>query len=101
MPSNSMSSSVEHWPLLPQKPRSLSIVRDKHFRLDAGVQISHNDTLDFLRSVPNETFQLIVTSPPYNLGKPYEKRQEFLDYLALQKRVVNECVRALRKGGSL
>jgi len=42
-----------------------------------------------------------VTSPPYNLGKPYERRQEFIDYLRWQKKVVNECVRVLRTGGSL
>lgn len=94
-------SPLEMWPLTRQRTRPPIIVRDKNFRADAVVQVSHNDTLDFLRLVPNETFQLVVTSPPYNLGKPYEKRQEFLDYLAWQRKVVNESVRVLKTGGSL
>lgn len=28
-----------------------------------------------MRSLPNESMQLIVTSPPYNLGKSYEKKK--------------------------
>src|SRR2546425_1258556 len=32
------------------------------------------DCLEFLKGIPDRTFQLIVTSPPYNLGKEYEKK---------------------------
>ncbi len=65
------------------------------------VLLSNTDVADFLRSVPDETFQLIVTSPPYNIGKPYEKRQELVDYLEKQRKVLVECGRVLKKGGSL
>ena len=33
------------------------------------------DNMDFLEAVPDESIQLIVTSPPYNLGKIYEKKR--------------------------
>jgi len=46
-------------------------------------------------------FDLIVTSPPYNLGKPYETRQEFRDYLEWQARVIDKCVRRLCDTGSI
>src|SRR3989442_41706 len=77
------------------------ILVEKQYRPDFDILISQNDTLDFLSSVPDNTFQLIVTSPPYNIGKPYEKRQEFPDYLDFQKKVVRESVRVLKRGGSL
>jgi adenine-specific DNA-methyltransferase len=32
------------------------------------------DCLDLLRQIPNRALQLVVTSPPYNIGKEYEKR---------------------------
>ena len=95
------ASSLEMWPPTSRKGGSPVVLRDKNFRPDCDIQVSHNDTLNFLQSAPDETFQLIVTSPPYNLGKPYERRQEFIDYLRWQKKVVNECVRVLRTGGSL
>jgi adenine-specific DNA-methyltransferase len=81
--------------------QNLRVVSQKRYQPNFDVLISHNDTLDFLDSVPDETFQLVVTSPPYNIGKPYEKRQELFDYLDWQKNVIRECVRVLRPGGSL
>ncbi len=79
----------------------LKVVTVKHYMSEFDVLVSNNDTLDFLRSVPDEIFQLVVTSPPYNIGKPYEQRQEFHDYLEWQKSVISECVRVLKRGGSL
>jgi DNA modification methylase len=32
------------------------------------------DNLEFMRTLKNDSMHLIVTSPPYNLGKTYEKR---------------------------
>ena len=45
--------------------------------------------------------KLIVTSPPYNIGKSYEKRSSLDDYLTSQSRVIAECVRLLHPSGSL
>jgi adenine-specific DNA-methyltransferase len=59
------------------------------------------DCLEFLRGIPNETFQLIVTSPPYNLGKEYEKRIHLDLYVEQQRQVIRECVRALKPAGSI
>jgi len=59
------------------------------------------DCLDLLADVPDKQFQLIVTSPPYNLGKEYEKRIHLDDYVEQQARVIEECVRVLRPTGSI
>ena len=81
--------------------RKLQLVVQNNYVRDFDVLIAHNDVLDFISTVPNQSFQLIVTSPPYNIGKPYERRQKFHDYLQWQKKVLGECVRVLKAGGSL
>ena len=45
--------------------------------------------------------QLIVTSPPYNLGKRYEARTPLDVYVDAQRRVIAECVRLLHPRGSI
>lgn len=57
--------------------------------------------LEFLRAQPNDKFKLIVTSPPYNIGKSYETRSPLESYLDNQRRVIRECVRVLHPQGSI
>ena len=55
----------------------------------------------FLASLPAASMKLIVTSPPYNIGKEYEARSPLESYLAEQATVIAECVRLLHPQGSL
>ena len=55
----------------------------------------------FLARLPAESMNLIVTSPPYNIGKEYEARSPLESYLAEQATVIAECVRLLHPQGSL
>ncbi len=73
----------------------------RRFNPNYDVCLVHGDVLDFLREVPNNFATLIVTSPPYNIGKPYENKKEFREYLQWQEEVVKECVRILRNDGSI
>jgi len=59
------------------------------------------DTLDLLNQVPDKFVKLVVTSPPYNLGKPYETKLDLDEYLSQQRRVIEESVRVLDENGSL
>ncbi len=59
------------------------------------------DCLEMLRAIPAECMQLIVTSPPYNIGKEYEKRLDIDLYLRQQAQVIAECVRTLAPMGSI
>ncbi len=59
------------------------------------------DCLDLLASMPDRFVRLVVTSPPYNLGKPYESRLDLEEYLAQQRQVIDECVRVLHDRGSI
>lgn len=71
------------------------------FSPDARAVLYPGDCLEFLRACPSHTFRLIVTSPPYNLGKEYEKRLKLKHYLAQQEEVIRECARTLRPSGSV
>lgn len=59
------------------------------------------DCLELLEKIPDESLQLIVTSPPYNIGKEYEKRLKLDRYLEQQSSVIRECVRCLSPRGSI
>lgn len=57
--------------------------------------------MEFLQSIPDESVQLVVTSPPYNIGKEYEALLDLDTYVAQQRCVVEECVRILKPNGSI
>jgi len=46
-------------------------------------------------------FDLIVTSPPYNLGKEYEDRKAIEDYVDWQRGIIERSIGFLKPGGSI
>jgi adenine-specific DNA-methyltransferase len=68
---------------------------------NSTVTIFQGDRLQLLEEIPDAAAQLIVTSPPYNIGKSYEKRLAFAEYLKLQRDTLKESVRILNPKGSL
>lgn len=68
---------------------------------EADVTLYHGDCRDLLRQIAPGSAQLIVTSPPYNIGKRYEKKKALEDYLAEQDDVIGLCVGRLAQGGSI
>ena len=71
------------------------------FRKDARIVVAEGDTSELLQGIPDGTFKLIITSPPYNLGKEYEFETELEDYLGKLNPIVDELVRVLHSEGSL
>lgn len=80
-----------------KKPISIA----SRFSPDERVVLHKGDCLELLRHIPDRSVRLVVTSPPYNLGKSYERRQSVADYVTFQTRVIEECVRTLVDGGSI
>lgn len=62
---------------------------------DSRIVAHVEDTYEFLRTLPSEFTQLIITSPPYNVGKEYETRVKINEYLHMQKKVIKELIRIL------
>jgi adenine-specific DNA-methyltransferase len=54
-----------------------------------------------MRSLKNESMHLIVTSPPYNLGKSYEKKTTNEVYIEQQTATIAEAFRLLHPKGSI
>jgi adenine-specific DNA-methyltransferase len=71
------------------------------FRTSNDVTLATGDCLALLKQIPDKSVSLVVTSPPYNLGKSYEQKLGLREYLKLQKAVVAQSVRILRTGGSI
>lgn len=59
------------------------------------------DCLKLLSKIPNDSIRLVITSPPYNLGKSYERKGNLEKYLAWQDKVIAECIRVLHPEGSI
>ena len=60
------------------------------------------DVEKVLDSLPEEPlFDLVVTSPPYDIGKSYEKRMPLEDYVAWQKRIIQKIYPRLKDTGSI
>lgn len=71
------------------------------FDENADVVLFAGDCRQLLEQIPDGAIQLIVTSPPYNIGKPYERRLALADYIDQQSQIVAECARVVKPGGSL
>lgn len=73
----------------------------RRLRTDHDAVMACQDNLAFMRPLADESMQLIVTSPPYNIGKSYEARSSLAEYVKGQAQVISECVRLLSPNGSL
>ncbi len=73
----------------------------EEFHLESKASLFLGDCLTYLRMIPDESVQLVVTSPPYNIGKEYEQSLDIDVYVRQQKEVIDECVRVLRPSGSI
>lgn len=78
-----------------------AITLESEYRSDARIVLYLGDTLDLLATIPDETIKLVVTSPPYNVGKEYETRVGIEQYLKKQEEVIAELYRTLRSDGSI
>lgn len=79
----------------------LPVASVKRLQADKDVSIRCADNLTFMQELPTESIKLIVTSPPYNIGKAYEKRSSLDRYVQEQGVVISECVRLLAPNGSI
>lgn len=71
------------------------------FSPDARLVLAQADALEFAKKLPSDLFSLVISSPPYNIGKEYEDRQTLQQYLTLQKPLLSELARVLRPDGSI
>lgn len=59
------------------------------------------DALDFCRTLPSGSVKLIITSPPYNIGKEYETKIGIDEYICKMLPILDELYRILSNDGSI
>lgn len=59
------------------------------------------DSLKTLKTIPDKKIKLIISSPPYNLDKKYEKKKELDAYLREIEPTLDELERILSETGSI
>ncbi len=106
-----MSSALRLVEVVPQKESSASVQPDakapakRRAALPAAKPVEAvivcQENLAFMKALPDESMKLIVTSPPYNLGKEYETKQSLEAYLKEQSATIREAVRLLHQKGSI
>lgn len=64
-------------------------------------QVIHGDCLNVLEKIDDGRFQLIITSPPYNIGKSYETKTSIENYLKSQEDIIRQLIRTLSEDGNL
>ncbi len=74
---------------------------ESQFSPQAEIVLYQGDVKDFLAEIPNDMVSLIITSPPYNLGKDYENRVSIVTYLKAQTEIIAELFRVLKTEGSI
>ena len=69
---------------------------------NSKVTINQGDSYRFLKSLPDNFVDLIITSPPYCMGKEYERLSDDVNsFIKSHKKILPEAIRVLKKGGSL
>jgi adenine-specific DNA-methyltransferase len=81
------------------RPAVGPLVRAAQWADDADAIIYQGRCEDLLASMPTGAASLVVTSPPYNIGKSYEKRTSLDVYLEAQEKVIAEAARVTKDGG--
>ncbi|MDR0705461.1 MAG: site-specific DNA-methyltransferase, partial [Planctomycetaceae bacterium] len=71
---------------------------------DPDIKILCGDSLHELPKLPDESIDLVIADPPYNLGKEYgntSDRKDFDDYLNFTQTWTRECRRILKPEGTM
>lgn len=75
-------------------PRKSTYSSSKHYFLESANE-------QVIKNLPDSSVDLILTSPPYNIGKSYEVVTSLEEYLATQEKIISELPRILKSGGNV
>ncbi|MXY81914.1 MAG: site-specific DNA-methyltransferase, partial [Gemmatimonadetes bacterium] len=73
----------------------------ERYQSDADVVLFEGDCKELLEEIPSDSVDLVITSPPYNIGKIYERKTSLRAYLEHQEPVIAELYRTLSSTGSI
>lgn len=74
----------------------------KNFKESNKVTLFNGDCSNLLKRLPDESVDLVVTSPPYCIGKAYEDPHDDIETFKQQHRVIfSDLYRVVKPGGSI
>jgi adenine-specific DNA-methyltransferase len=65
------------------------------------IVVNEGDVLAGLKKLPDQAIKLAISSPPYNIGKAYEKQVGLQQYLDWQTEIICELARVISNDGSI
>ena len=72
------------------------------FRTNNSVTLHCGDCLDLLKELPDESVDLVITSPPYCMGKEYEDpHNDIASFREQHTRMFDDLYRVVKSGGSV
>jgi site-specific DNA-methyltransferase (adenine-specific) len=80
-------------------PRDQQVAYVENRLGDAALDRILNASAESMADLPDSSVHLMVTSPPYNVGKDYDEDLSLGEYLDMLKRVWSEVFRVLVPGG--
>jgi len=81
--------------------KSIKFKKSNKYKKDSDIVFLLGDCLETLKTIPDNSIKLIITSPPYNLQKEYEDKKTLKDYLETIKPTLAEFKRILHNEGSI
>lgn len=74
-----------------------------NFSPESNVTLFHGDRLELINQIKaaNVKADLIITSPPYNIGKEYETRTSLDEYIERQRETISACLEIMSDKGSI
>jgi DNA modification methylase len=64
-------------------------------------KLIYGDAIESLKEIEDSKFDLIITSPPYNVGKEYETKKSIENYLLEQEDIIKELIRVTSSKGNI
>jgi adenine-specific DNA-methyltransferase len=68
---------------------------------DVGAKLWLGTALDFLKSIRSQSVDVLISSPPYFVGKEYDRSCSLQDFETELSSITADVVRVLRPGGSV
>jgi adenine-specific DNA-methyltransferase len=71
----------------------------RQFKNGRNVVLHLGDCIKLLRKLPSESVDLTVTSPPYCMGKEYERTDRLNHFVEAHWKILPEIIRVTKAGG--
>ena len=74
----------------------------KNYKESNQITLHNGDCIDLLRRLPDESVDLVITSPPYCIGKAYEDpHNDIKTFRTQHTNIFDELYRVVKPGGSV